>query len=358
MEKSDHKFPYRWNLSDGYPAHGIDYHGAKVFSCFACGGGSTMGYKLAGYDVIGANDIDPKMEEVYKANHNPKHYYLESITTLKDRDDFPEEFYNLDILDGSPPCSSFSMAGNRKKDWGKKKKFREGQAKQVLDTLFFDFIELANKLRPKVVIAENVKGIIQGEAIKYVRKIREEFDKAGYYMERYLLDASKMGVPQRRERVFFIAVRKDICPKEILGGLFQDALELDMRFREREILWGEIKEVGVDRRPIPPSYVHRWENACPNVGRFFKNGTDRFGFFYKALDKLVFATLTTTDGAFSIEEKPERVSDNELALVSSFPIDYNYMDNKPIYLCGMSVPPICVAQVSLRIKTQILDKLT
>jgi len=135
------KFPYKWNLSDGYPAADIDYHGLKVFSTFACGGGSTMGYKLAGYDVIGANDIDKKMKEVYKLNHNPKHYYLESITTLKDGF-FPDEFYNLDILDGSPPCSSFSMAGNRDKDWGNKKKFREGQADQVLDTLFFDFIEL------------------------------------------------------------------------------------------------------------------------------------------------------------------------------------------------------------------------
>jgi DNA (cytosine-5)-methyltransferase 1 len=48
----------------------------------------------------------------------------------------------LDILDGSPPCSSFSMAGNREKDWGKEKKFREGQAEQVLDNLFFDFIDL------------------------------------------------------------------------------------------------------------------------------------------------------------------------------------------------------------------------
>lgn len=55
------KFPYKWNLKDGYPAKGIEKHGLKVFSTFACGGGSSMGYKLAGYDVIGANDIDPQM---------------------------------------------------------------------------------------------------------------------------------------------------------------------------------------------------------------------------------------------------------------------------------------------------------
>ena len=127
---SRHKFPYEWKISDGYPAKGIHYHGLKVFSCFSCGGGSTMGYKLAGYDVIGCNEIDPKMMAAYVANHKPKYSFLEPIQTFKLRQDLPKELYKLDILDGSPPCSSFSMAGNREKDWGKEKKFREGQVKQ------------------------------------------------------------------------------------------------------------------------------------------------------------------------------------------------------------------------------------
>lgn len=99
-----------------------------------------MGYKLPGFDVLGCNEIDPKMIEAYKANHNPKYAYLESIQTLKLRDDLPQELYELDILDGSPPCSSFSMALVTGKGLGKQRKvFREGQAEQVLDTLFFDF---------------------------------------------------------------------------------------------------------------------------------------------------------------------------------------------------------------------------
>ena len=75
----------------------------------------------------------------------------------------------MDILDGSPPCSTFSIAGNREKDWGKEKKFREGQSAQVLDTLFFDFIALARVLQPKVVVAENVKGLLMGSAIDYIK---------------------------------------------------------------------------------------------------------------------------------------------------------------------------------------------
>ena len=57
----NHRFPFKWYLKDGYPAKGIKKHGLKVFSCFACGGGSTMGYKLAGYDVLGCNEIDKKI---------------------------------------------------------------------------------------------------------------------------------------------------------------------------------------------------------------------------------------------------------------------------------------------------------
>ena len=60
-----------------------------IFALTACGGGSTMGYKLAGFDVIGCNEIDPKMIEAYRANHNPKYSYLEPIQEFKDRDDLP-----------------------------------------------------------------------------------------------------------------------------------------------------------------------------------------------------------------------------------------------------------------------------
>ena len=124
------KFPYKWTLAEA----NFTKDKGKVFSCFACGGGSTMGYKLAGFDVLGCNEIDPKMIDAYKTNHNPKYAYLEPIQEFKLRNDLPQEFYNLDILDGSPPCSSFSMAGNRGEDWGKEKKFREDRKSTRLNS--------------------------------------------------------------------------------------------------------------------------------------------------------------------------------------------------------------------------------
>jgi len=340
-----HKFPYEWNLKDGYPAKGIKYNGRKVFSCFACGGGSTMGYKLAGFDVIGCNEIDPKMMEAYRTNHNPKYSYLEPIQDFKLRDDLPNELYNLDILDGSPPCSSFSMAGNRKKDWGKKKKFREGQAEQVLDTLFFDFIDLAEKLKPKVVIAENVKGLMQGKAQLYVNDIRKAFDKAEYIVQDWLLNAKTMGVPQSRERVFFIAMRKDLAtPFLYQRDLFSQVPKLELKFNEKEINAFEVIEQG------------------NKLGNGTKYSDARFGDVIINPTK-VFPTLTSNTRFFY--SKSHFINSKTLIKVSSFPKDYNFLLNKkyidprtgPQYLIGMSVPPVMTAQIAHQIYKQWLSKL-
>ena len=146
-----------------------------------------MGYKLCGCEVVGCCELDKKMNEVYVANHNPKYNYLEDIRDFNKREDLPLELYDLDILDGSPPCSTFSMAGEREEAWGKKKKFREGQKEQTLDDLLFIFIKTVEKLKPKVAIMENVEGLMQGNAFNYVIKIYEEFKKIGYQIKHYLL---------------------------------------------------------------------------------------------------------------------------------------------------------------------------
>ena len=70
------EFPWKWNLSD---LEKRPKHGHTVFSCFSCGGGSSMGYKLAGFDVVGNCEIDPDMMKVYKQNNHPKHSFLMDI---------------------------------------------------------------------------------------------------------------------------------------------------------------------------------------------------------------------------------------------------------------------------------------
>ncbi len=326
-------FPYRWTLKDA----NFTKDQGKVFSCFACGGGSTMGYKLAGFDVIGCNEIDPKMMEAYRVNHNPKYSFLEPIQTFKLRDDLPQELFELDILDGSPPCSSFSMAGNREKDWGKEKKFREGQAKQVLDNLFFDFIDLAKKLQPKIVVAENVKGLLLGAAKSYVRQIYREFDLAGYYVQHFLLDASKMGVPQRRERVFFIALRKDLAKpflKQV--DLFTIQPKLKMLFNEESIPFSEImnQKDGHSNGLLKRIWKDAELGKSPSGNSFFN--------YIKCHPNKPLPTLagggkqvTTCLMHPTIERY---LNEEEMILGGAFPIDYNFTNLRPSYLICMSVP--------------------
>ena len=353
-----HRFPYEWNLKDAI----FTKDKGTVFSCFACGGGSTMGYKLAGFDVLGCNEIDPKMIEAYKANHNPKYAYLEPIQTFKLRTDLPDELYNLDILDGSPPCSSFSMAGNREKDWGKEKKFREGQAEQVLDNLFFDFIDLAKELQPKVVVAENVKGLLLGSAKEYVRRIYREFDQAGYYCQHWLLDASKMGVPQRRERVFFIALRKDLAePFLYQQDMFTINPLLKLEFKEPEIKFSEIL-TNEERKPISEAIHDAYEYCIKNnVADFAKyyevNFNKRKYFNTRLIFKDRVADTIKSDCTHVIENEKAYINATELKLAGSYPLDYDFKSSKTDYLIGMSVPPVMSANIATEIYNQWLSKL-
>jgi DNA (cytosine-5)-methyltransferase 1 len=352
-----HRFPYRWTLKDA----NFTKDKGKVFSCFACGGGSTMGYKLAGFDVIGCNEIDPKMIEAYKANHNPKYAFLEPIQTFKMREDLPKELYELDILDGSPPCSSFSMAGNREKDWEKDKVFRKGQAMQVLDTLFFDFIDLAKKLQPKVVVAENVKGLLLGEAKQYVIQIYREFEKAGYYCQHWLLDASKMGVPQRRERVFFIALRKDLAKPFLKQmNLFDILPEIKLEFNEPKIKYKEFK-AHIHTHIVKSKYEIKCVNNCTNTGvpqtekKSINGKIGAVGFGFTLLDDCV--PNTVTSGYVINKEKMCYATKAEICNIGSFPQDYEFLKNKTGYIIGMSVPPVMTANIATEIYSQWLSKL-
>lgn len=333
-------FTYKWNLSD---LKKVEKNGLKVFSCFACGGGSTMGYKMSGFDVIGCNEIDPEMMAIYKKNHNPKYSYLESIETFKLRNDLPKELYNLDILDGSPPCSSFSMLGSREKAWGKKKKFREGQADQILDDLFFHYIDLAHKLKPKVVVAENVKGMLMGNAKGYVKQVIGLYKAAGYDVQLFLLNGATMGLPQKRERVFFIAKRNDL-----------DFPKLKLSFNEKpisvKIAFDSIKEINTKGKPLTKEFISRW---CKMKNGQGAGSIGKFNQFKKMHLNFPSFTLIGNSNMLSHPLEPRNLSFEELSVYSSFPLDYKH-NTLAGYQMGMSVPPLMMHKISQQIYKQWL----
>lgn len=345
----NHKFPYKWNLKDGYPAKGVESNGLNVFGTFVCGGGSSMGYKLAGFNHLGGVEIDPKIADVYEVNHKPKYLYVQDIRNFVDRTDLPDELYDLDILDGSPPCSSFSMAGNREKDWGKKKRFKEGQADQILDDLFFYYIALAKKLQPKIVLAENVKGLIQGNAKSYARKIKQGFEDAGYKVQVFLLNAASMGVPQKRERVFFICQRKDLkLPK------------LELKFHEDAIKFGQLNPGYLNKecfniRPSQKPYM-KTTPAGKSIASVHPKGNG-FNTMKQGKDLVSPTVVADSGGGIMIHYDGKRYcSNDEYKQIGSYPLDYNFKKINPKYLIGMSVPPVMTAQIAHQIYLQWLKK--
>jgi DNA (cytosine-5)-methyltransferase 1 len=336
-----------WKLTD---LDSVPKNGLKVFSCFHCGGGSTMGYKLAGYEVIGGVEIDPEMMNIYRANHNPRLSYLMGVEDFNKipNDNLLPELFELDILDGSPPCSSFSTSGSREKKWGKASKFREGQSLQVLDDLFFYFIDTAKKLRPKVVVAENVKGLIQGNARGYVKEIFRNFAEAGYDCQLFLLNASRMGVPQLRERVFFIARNKEL-----------NWMPIELAFNEELINFEKIKTQDRSKK-LAKAHLRLWNariKSDPDLRYAAKRLDGKESNWNNKLIHSDKVLMTNTSSAGNIlYDEPRYINDIEIIKAQTFPTDYDFLKGQPTYICGMSVPPFMMQRIADQITRQWFNK--
>ena len=481
------KLNWKWYLKD-LPT--VEKNGLNVFSCFSCGGGSSMGYKLAGYTVLGNCEIDHAMNKVYVANHHPKYNYNMDVREFGaiENEKLPEELLHLDILDGSPPCfaagtlvktaegykpieevqvgdmvfthmgrfrevmavmshsadnvcsvsvaglpqtqiilctenhpfyttdklsgseavwkpaceldierdvlhwwngygwewrpikevkkgkeapqqvynlsvkedesytvfniavhncSVFSSAGEREKGWNTEKQFREGQKLQRLDDLFFWFIDIAKKLQPKVVIAENVKGLTAGNAKGYVNEIFKAFRAAGYKPQMFLMNGASMGVPQRRERVFFVAQRNDLnFPK------------LQLSFHEKPILFGEVRsEKGVPLKE--GSRLKMLLDSRKPTDRKLADINERLSGKYKGFtnyiwsDDQVCGTIASGGSYFRMYDGMG-MSKQDFINVQTFPQDYDFIDQQPQYVCGMSVPPVMMARIAHEVERQWL----
>ena len=344
--------PHAWNLTDlaSVPSNGI-----KVMSTFACGGGSSMGYKRAGCTVLAANDIDPEMAWHYKLNINPKHYFLMPIRDLL-KTELPQELFDLDILDGSPPCSTFSMSGSREKAWGKDKHFREGQAKQVLSDLFFDYLDVVSHLRPKVAIAENVKGMIIGNAKGYTKMVMARFNEIGYRPQLFLLNAADCGVPQRRERVFFCAIRDDIIAPPLKLSPKHRWIGVGEAIDDIQVLTDDEKS---ETRHTSKTDLTWWK--LTRQGERYADAVVRSGqkeklWNHKKLNSNTPSnSLTATHEMINHFGEPRTLTLREWKRLGSFPDDYIAKADKiGKYMIGMSVPPKMTEVVARAVCSQWL----
>ena len=185
-----------------------------VISTFAGGGGSSTGYKLAGGKVLLVNEFVEAARQTYSDNYSDTQILPQDIKSLTGfdfldaADIIPTE---LDILDGSPPCSAFSISGKRDKGWDQEKVYSDGKKVENIEDLFLEYVRIAKEIQPKIIVADNVKGITAGEAKKKLNEFINAFQNIGYDVTYKVMNAAHYGVPQARERTMFVCVREDVC---------------------------------------------------------------------------------------------------------------------------------------------------
>jgi DNA (cytosine-5)-methyltransferase 1 len=328
----------------------------KVVSTFSGCGGSSLGYKMAGLNVIWANEFVEAAQEVYKLNHKNTILNKEDIRTLA-----PENILNetkldvgeIDILDGSPPCASFSTSGQIDKGWNEIRSYSD--TKQYVDDLFFEFLRIAKGLQPKVIVGENVKGLVTGKAKGYFKLILKEFKDIGYNVKAKVLKADRLGVPTMRERLIFVATRNDLNiepsypkPKKykrIVADAYTDQIEGEHNTVHNfaKLLWARaVKENNSSLAAISKKYYGK--------DRYFSH---RIVFPHNSCN-----TLTTTASHYH-HKYPRTLTIPEVKAISSFPKDFKLTGSftKQWERIGRAVPPLMMKEVASAIKKDILYKL-
>ena len=199
--------------------------------------------------------------------------------------------------------------------------------------------------KPKIIIAENVKGLISGKSVDYAKKIFKGFEKIGYDVQLFLLDGSTMGLPQKRKRVFFICRRKDLNLKPIILNFNEKIITI------REAYGEFIDEKG--RNGYHLASAKYWKEC--KIGKNLSSVHPEGHFFndYKIDPNKPCPTIAATN-SYKMHrwDTMHTFSKNQFCLLSSFPLDYQFKYKRVGYNVGMAVPPIMIHKISRQIYKQ------
>lgn len=325
------------------------WNGYKVVSTFTGAGGSCLGFKMAGFKAIYANEFVPAARETYKKNFPGVPVDDSDIRDVSARDILEAtglKARQVDVLEGSPPCASFSMAGKREKGWSKIKQYSD--TKQRTDDLFFEYARLVDGIRPKVFVAENVAGLVRGKAKGYFKEILSALKHCGYLVQARVLDAQWLGVPQARQRVIFIGVRNDLVQGYGVEPRFPKPFTYRYTLRDalpHVIKHGDNGGFGrgglVDSSTKPSGTI----GASPNTG----NG--------KYPPSLVEVDITAASATHPTERRKFTIE--ELKRICSFPGDFVLTGTyaQRWERLGRSVPPLMMRAIAEVVRDEILQKI-
>jgi len=391
-----------YTLKDVYSASAQEKF--KVISTFAGGGGSSTGYRLAGGKVLVINEFVEEAQKTYAENYPDTVILPGDIKELNGKDFLDAAGVGageIDILDGSPPCSAFSVAGKLSHNiheekhldlwgdsyiekvagkhsdgWGQTKNYSDGKTVENIEDLFFEFLRVADEIKPKVIIAENVKGLTVGEAREYFNKILNTFEKIGYEVCAQVLDSRYYGVSQTRTRVIFIGVREDVAAatgynfmnisqifpepdrevipvKDVMVGLEYDSEEVKY-LTEKFTNTAYWKQTG-SKMPIDPDKVLTGMDYHPKGHHF---NLKRVSQYKPAPTITAMGSADTTAGAFHWIE-PRKLTLGELKRIMSLPDDFKLTGkwNQKAERCGRMVPPLMMKRIASAVYENVLRRL-
>lgn len=345
-----------------------------VISTFAGCGGSSLGYSMAGFRELLAVEWNDNAAATFRMNFPDVPLYHGDIRSMSIEECLrlsgakPGE---LDVLDGSPPCQGFSIAGKREMDDERNQLFRE-------------YVRLLQGLRPRVLVMENVAGMVAGRMKLIFVEILRELRASGYRVSARLLNAKYFNVPQSRERMIFVGVREDLgrepshpsaeahpyTVRDAWSGLGSGEVLMITAGNERHTLAGRLPASGMDR-PSPtlvrsgntcvqlrqqdapalsPLYRRYWQQAGQGstVGKF--NSIKRL-----ALDRVA-GTLHTMPGAPFHPIEPRAISTEERKRLGSFPESFRFPSRQSATECiGNSVPPLFMRAIASHIREHVLS---
>lgn len=296
---------------------------------FAGAGGLALGVEKAGFNTIGLVEFNKDACNTLKLNRPNWNVICDDIANISDKN--LEKLFNikkgdLDLLSGGAPCQSFSYAGKRL------------GLEDARGTLFYHYAIFLEKLQPKMFIFENVKGLLTHDKGKTYDTILAIFEKAGYVIQKKVLNAWDYGVAQKRERLFTIGIRNDLSnkinfkfpKKHDYKPLLKDVLYNVPQ--SASIPYGEKKKKIFDLVPpggywkdIDPLIAKEYMKSCWNMEGGRTGILRRMSMNEPSLTVLTSPSQKQTERCHPLESRPFTVREN--ARCQSFPDDWEFCGN-------------------------------
>ena len=348
----------------------------KVLDLFSGCGGLSLGFKMAGFEISGAIDNDADSIQTFKKNFKKSKSLIKDINKINKKE-IKKNFSNIDVIIGGPPCQGFSNANRWQKEYNDPR-----------NLLFLKFIEFVKIIKPKMLLIENVSGILSRSKGQIINNIKEILNENGYKVDYKLLNASEFGVPQIRKRVFIVGnrlssidffenlkKRKKVTVKDAISELYalekKDEKKLNGKLDNNYIKYLIKKNSKVLNHDIvypakstieKIKHVKQGENWQSIPVKLFKNNrNNRHSSAFKRLKEDDFSVTIDTGNAHSNYFHPiyHRIpTPREAARIQSFTDNFEFIGSRTSQYrqIGNAVPPLLSKEIAKNFKKVILKR--